>query len=70
MAIIATSGFLILLLSGFFCIDAAVQPQLMTGTAWTKTYPDCDSCEPHAITRTADGGTLSPVQAEVTRTGA
>ena len=58
MGIIATAAFLILMLTGNFCTAAVTPPQQPTGMAWTKTYPDSDSFEAHAITRTTDGGYL------------
>jgi hypothetical protein len=50
--------FLFLLLTGIISSAAGAQSQQFTGIAWTKTYPDCDSCEFHAIAQTTDGGYL------------
>jgi hypothetical protein len=58
MAVIAAAGFFILLLTGNFCAAAGTQPPQLAGTAWTKSYPDSDFFEAHAITQTADGGYL------------
>lgn len=58
MAVVASACFLMLLLTGFFCTASAAEPQQITGITWTKIYPDSDSFEPHAITRTTDGGYL------------
>lgn len=55
---ITATCFLFLLFTGIFCTAAAAEPQQLAGIAWTKTYPDCDLCEAHAIARTADGGYL------------
>jgi len=58
MAVVASACFFVLLLTGFFCIASAAEPQQITGITWTKIYPDSDSFEPHAITHTTDGGYL------------
>lgn len=58
MAAMTTILFLILLFAGIFGPGAGAQPEQPAGIAWTKTYPEGDSCEAHAIARTADGGFL------------
>ncbi|MFA6225669.1 MAG: hypothetical protein WC620_05680 [Methanoregula sp.] len=58
MTVFAAACFLFLLLTGIFCSAAAAEPRQLTVKAWTKTYPDCDACEAHAIAQTAEGGYL------------
>ncbi len=58
LAATTTLLFFILLVAGICCTGAVALPQQPAGIAWTKTYPDCDTCEAHSIAGTSDGGIL------------